>query len=113
MRLTYTCRACKKQNYLPIKENTRPELQKRVNADEVKVNCNSCGNVDKRHINRITAIPDWRIILIGVILGIIATLVFIGFLGLIATLTFSIPIIIWRFESEQAHKFNSYAIKRK
>ena len=113
MRLSYTCRACKKQNILPIKEETRPDLQKRVNADEVRVNCKECGKDDKRHINRITAIPDIRIILIGVVLGIIATVVLIGYFGFIATITFSIPIIIWKYESDQAHKFNSYAIKRR
>ncbi len=113
MRLTYTCRACKKQNYLPIKEETRPDLQKRINADEVSVNCNSCGKMDKRHINRVTAIPDSRILLIGVALGLVVTVILIGYFGFIAALSFSIPIMVWRYESEQAHKFNSYAIKRK
>ena len=113
MRLTYTCRSCKKRNYLPIKEATRPDLQKRINADEVRVNCNNCGKDDKRHINRITAVPDNRILLGGSIFGLFVVLVLIVYFGLIATIAFSIPIIVWKFESEEAHKFNSYAIKRK
>ena len=82
MRLSYTCRACKKQNILSIKEATRPELQRRMNADEVKVNCNHCGKQDKRHINRITAIPDNRVILFVVVLGIIATVILMVYFGL-------------------------------
>ncbi|WP_298485245.1 hypothetical protein [uncultured Maribacter sp.] len=113
MRLTYTCRVCKQQNYLPIKEETRPDLQKKVNADEVRVNCKNCGKDDKRHISRITAIPDNRIILVGVIMGVILTFVLIQYLGLIASITFSTPIFVWKYESEQAHKFNSYALRRK
>ena len=113
MRLTYTCRVCKQQNYLPIKEETRPDLQKKVNADEVRVNCKNCGIDDKRHINRITAIPDNRIILVGVIMGVILTFVLIQYLGLIASIAFSTPIFVWKYESEQAHKFNSYALRRK
>ena len=113
MRLTYTCKACKRQNFLTLKEETRPDLQRRVNADEVRVNCDTCGKVDKRHINRITAIPDNRIILVGTITGIIVTALLIYYLGLIAVITFSIPIFVWKYESEQAHKFNSYALRRK
>lgn len=113
MRLTYTCKACKRQNFLTLKEETRPDLQRRVNADEVRVNCKNCGKDDKRHINRITAIPDNRIILVGVIMGVILTFVLIQYLGLIASITFSTPIFVWRYESEQAHKFNSYALRRK
>jgi endogenous inhibitor of DNA gyrase (YacG/DUF329 family) len=113
MRLTYTCRICKKQNFLQHKEKTRPELQMKMAAEEVKVNCNNCGKFDKRHINRITAIADYRVIFMGVILGILGTIILWNFLGAIAIFTFSIPLYFWRYESEQAHKFNSYAIKRK
>ena len=113
MRLTYTCSACKKQNYLGYNEATRPELQMKVGGDEVKVNCDYCGKLDKKHINRITAVADNRILLVGLVAGIILSLVLAYFFGLIAAVILSIPIIVWKYENENAHKFNSYAIKRK
>ncbi|WP_291868072.1 hypothetical protein [Maribacter sp.] len=85
----------------------------KVNADEVRVNCNTCGKDDKRHINRITAIPDNRIIILGAVIGVLATTILIGYLGFTAVFTFSIPIFVWKYESEQAHKFNSFALRRK
>ncbi|EAR02709.1 hypothetical protein [Maribacter sp. HTCC2170] len=112
MKLSYTCSACKKQNTLKEKENTRAELQMKLRGDEVHVNCQNCGKMDKKHLNRITAIVDNRIVLLGVGLGIISTIVLWSFLGAIAVFTFSIPIMFWRHDSEKAHKFNSYIIKR-
>ncbi len=113
MRLTYTCSACKKQNYLSENKATRPELQMKVGGDEVKVNCGYCGKLDKKHINRITAVTDNRIVLVGLVAGVFLSLVLAYFFGLIAAVVLSIPIIVWKYENENAHKFNSYAIKRK
>ncbi len=112
MRLTYTCSVCKKQNFLKEKADTRPELQKKLGRDEVHVNCDNCGKMDKKHINRITAVVDQRITALGLILGSIISFVLIYLFGFIAALTLSLPIIVWRYESENAHKFNSYAIRR-
>jgi len=113
MRLTYTCSICKTQNNLQEKEETRALLQMKLKSDEVRVNCNSCGKMDKKHLNRITAIADTRIVLLGVAIGLVCTVVLWNFLGAIAVFTFTLPILFWRYESEQAHKFNSYIIKRK
>ncbi len=112
MRLTYTCSSCKRVNYLKNRAETRPELQKKLGRDEVQVNCDGCSKLDKKHINRITAVIDQRITLIGLIVGGIASFVLIYYFGLIAAITLSFPIVVWRYESENAHKFNSYAIKR-
>lgn len=113
MRLTYTCSVCKKQNFLIVKEDTRTNLQMKLRSDEVKVNCNNCGKLDKKHLNRITAVPDNRIIIVGTVVGMISTIVLWNFLGAIAVFTFSIPIMFCKYESEHAHRFNSYVIKRK
>lgn len=112
MKLMYTCSVCKKQNLLKHKEATRSDLQLKVGGNEVKVNCNSCGKFDKKHINRITAVVDNRIVFFGIIVGGISTIVLWTFLGAIAVFTFSIPIFFWKYDSEKAHKFNSYAIRR-
>ena len=113
MRLTFTCSVCKKENYLKEKASTRPNLQMQIRGDEVHVNCKFCGKRDKKHINRITAVVDNRIIGIGIIVGIVISLILIYFFGFIAAIILSIPILVWRNESDNAHKFNSYAIKRK
>ena len=113
MRLTYTCSSCKNQNLIKQKEATRPELQKKIRGDELQVNCPNCGKREKKHLNRITAIADKKILLTGFVLGIISTVVLWRYLGLLAAFTLSLPIMFWRYENEQAHKFNSYAIKRK
>jgi len=85
----------------------------KVGGDEVRVNCDYCGKLDKKHLNRITAVADKRILIIGFFSGAILSLILIYFFGLIAALILSLPIIVWRHENENAHKFNSYAIKRK
>ena len=107
MRLTYTCSSCKKQNYLKEKTNTRPDLQMKLRSDEVRVNCNFCGKMDKKHLNRITAVADNRILTLGFIIGLVVSVILIYFFGFIAALAFSFPIIVWKYESENAHKFNS------
>ncbi|MCL6266737.1 hypothetical protein [Flagellimonas myxillae] len=112
MRLTYTCAACKRQNFLREKADTRPELQQKVGRDEIQVNCDNCGKLDKKHINRITAVVDQRVTAVGLAIGGVVSFILIYLFGLIATITLSFPIIVWRYESENAHKFNSYAIKR-
>jgi len=71
MRLTYTCTSCKKQNYLKNNAETRPDLQKILGSDEVRVNCDFCGKMDKKHINRIKAVSDNRVLIVGFFGGLI------------------------------------------
>lgn len=111
MRLQYTCSSCKKSNYYSPVVPTRTDLQMKM-GDEVRVNCSNCGKQDRKHLNRISAVTDNRIVLIGLILGIISTLALWNFVGAMATITFSLPIIFWKIELDKAQKFNSYAIKR-
>jgi len=112
MRLTYRCSSCKRENYLEDKAATRPELQAKLNGNEVRVNCKFCGKMEKKHINRITAKADNRILIIGFFVGLIVSFCLIYLFGFIASLTFSIPIMVWRYENDTAHKFNSYSIRR-
>ncbi len=112
MRLSYICSACKAQNFIDKAAETRPELKMKLNADEIVVNCKKCGKTDKKHINRIDAIIDYRIILIGLFFGAVATILVLQ-LGYIALLTFLIPIFFWRQEMEKTNRFNKTLIKRK
>jgi len=106
------CQACKKQIFLPYKSNTRPDLQMELGGDEIKVNCNSCGKFNKKHINKITAVVDNRLIFIGTIGGIILSIMLIYYIGLIASITLSLPFIIWSYEQKKAHQFNIYRIRK-
>ncbi|MFS4492824.1 hypothetical protein [Maribacter sp. 2308TA10-17] len=112
MRLTYICSSCKKQNYLSQKADDRAILQKQLSSDEIQVNCNSCGKMEKKHLNKIVAVVDNRLVFLGIPLGIIATVILISFFGLIATITFSIPIYVWSYEQKKAHQFNLFRIRK-
>lgn len=111
MRLSYRCSACKAQNYIDEKSKTRGDLKIRLNSDEIRVHCNKCGKMDKKHINRIDAVVDNRVTLIGLGLGLIST-VLVWKVGFIATITFLIPIFFWRNEMDKTSRFNKTLIRR-
>lgn len=113
MKLSYICSACKKQNYLKEKALTRPDLQMKIGKDEVRVNCDSCGKMDKKHINSINAVVDYKLVLIGVLLGLIFTGILWNSYGAIATTSFVIPLLFWISENKSLSGFNKYTIRRK
>ena len=112
MRLEYTCSSCKKQNnYTPLAP-TRGDLQMKV-GDEVSVNCNNCGRIDKKHINRIDAVMNIRKMMFAFIISGIVTIILFSFFGLVGTITFSIPLLMWVQENKSINHFNSYKIRRR
>ena len=125
MRLTYTCSSCKKQNYFKPKMNSRAELQMKF-GDQVKVNCRSCGKFEKKHINRISAVPDNRLIVLGLVVGLLLVAVAGGYLLIMTNFQLSfwkiiaavggtiagIPVFLWNMENKAVRNFNSYAIRR-
>ncbi|MCK8523201.1 hypothetical protein M0D21_16600 [Aquimarina sp. D1M17] len=112
MRLEYTCSGCKKQNkYTPVTA-TRGELQMKV-GDEVDVNCDYCGKLDKKHINRIDAVVDSRKMLVAFVISAVVTCVLFMYFGLIGTITFGIPFLMWVQENKSISSFNSYKIRRR
>ena len=125
MRLTYTCSTCKKQNYLKLKASSRADLQMKF-GDEMKVNCNSCGKFEKRHINRISAVVDNRQVVGGFVAGLIIVLLSgvylfsslntgIAWWKVIAaagSTIAGIPVFLWNRENKVVGDFNRYAIRR-
>ncbi|WP_103068917.1 hypothetical protein [Aquimarina sediminis] len=112
MRLEYTCSGCKKQNnYTPVAP-TRGDLQMKV-GDEVHVNCTHCDKMENKHINRIDAVVDNKIILIALVISAVVTVVLYTVMGLIGTFTILIPVLIWGQESKSINHFNSYKIRRR
>ncbi len=111
MKLSYICSSCKAQNFIQEKAETRIDLKMKLNSDSVRVNCRKCGKMDKKHINRIDAVVDYKVNLIGLLLGIIST-VLVWQIGFIAAFTFVIPIFFWRHEMEKTSRFNKTLIPR-
>jgi len=91
--------------------STRPELRQQK-GDEFNVNCPDCGTNTKKHVNDVTAYPSYTIALGGILLSFIVTAVLWGFVGLVGTITFLIPIIIYKQQSNSVHAFNSYLVRR-
>ncbi|AEM70464.1 hypothetical protein Murru_1423 [Allomuricauda ruestringensis DSM 13258] len=113
MRLSYTCSACKKLNYIKHKASTRPDLQVKLGTDDIKVDCENCGKMDKKHLNQITTVVDNRIVLLGLLIGLILTLVFWNTYRAISTASLIIPLLFWISENKALSGFNKFLIKRK
>ncbi|UII77529.1 hypothetical protein LV716_07105 [Flagellimonas sp. HMM57] len=85
----------------------------KIGKDEIQVNCNYCGKMDKKHINNINAVVDTRIIVVGIFLGLVATVVLWNYFGAIASISFVIPMLFWISENKMLTGFNKYTIRRK
>lgn len=82
-------------------------------GDEIKVQCKKCGRADKKHINKVDAIIDLRLILVGIILGLITTIILWNLYGAIGAVSLAIPFLMWIQESNSKSSFNKYTIRRK
>ncbi len=112
MKLITRCSSCKKDMIIKSNASTRPDLQMEK-GDEFNVNCQNCGKFEKKHINDIKAEPNKLLILIGVGIGIIATIVLWNMFGIIGTVGAIIPILFWYQQMDVTKGFNSYMIRRK
>jgi len=112
MNLYTHCKSCKKEIKIKSSSSTRPELQMEK-GDELNVNCQSCGIMEKKHVNDIKAEPNKTIILIGVVIGILAAMILFIMFGIIGTLGIIIPILFWQQQMRETKAFNSYMIRRK
>ena len=113
MKLQFACSSCGKNNLYTPKAPTRGDLHIKIGITEVQVNCQICGNRERKHLNTINAIVDYKIIGIGFVLGIIATLGLWNFYGAVSTASFFIPMLFWIQENNAVSGFNKYHIKRK
>ena len=112
MKLVTRCKSCKKDIIIKSNAATRPDLQMQK-GDEFKVNCLSCGNIETKHVNDVKAEANNIIILIGVALGIIASITLWVLYGAIGTVGLAIPLLFWYQQMDAKKAFNSYMIKRK
>lgn len=79
-------------------------------GDEISYTCSECHKKDRIHINKIKAEPNKIVFISSIIVSIILTL-FLLKLGVIATISFGIPISVYLYQQSLAKSFNSYKIK--
>lgn len=112
MKLYTYCKSCKSNIKIKSDAPTRPELQM-VMGDELKINCKNCGKMDKAHVNDIKAEPNRFILILGVILGVLFSILLWTYYNGIATISIIIPLLFWQQQRTAVRAFNSYMIKRK
>lgn len=92
--------------------STRPELQMEK-GDEFAVNFPKTGKNEKVHVNDVMAEVNKTIIMIGLVVGVVVTIVLWNFFGAIGTISGVIPVLFWQQEMRAVKSFNSFTIKRK
>lgn len=112
MTLYTYCKSCKTEIVIKSSAESRAELE-REKGDEFNVNCQSCGNFEKKHVNDIKAKPNKIIIIAGIIIGILVTIVLWTYYGAIGTISGIIPILFWNEQMKSSKIFNSYMLGRK
>lgn len=110
MKLYYYCssQSCKKINHIKVKSTNRYDLKQEI-GEEINERCKHCGSFTKRHINRLHADANYLIIIGGILLAGLITLIFWD-LGLVSTLSATIPISIWAYENKKVSTFNKHLI---
>lgn len=82
-------------------------------GDEIPYTCTNCHKKDKIHINKIKAEPNSNTFIFSCTISIIISIILILFFGLIATLSFGVPMIIYLYQQNIAKSFNSYKVRTK
>lgn len=112
MKLYTYCKSCKSEISINSNSPSRAELE-REKGVEFNVNCKNCGNIEKKHVNDIKAKPNKVLILVGILIGIIVTIVLWNFYGAIGTISGIIPFLFWQEQMKTSKLFNSYMLGRK
>lgn len=106
------CTSCKKDIKIKSIASTRPDLQMEK-GEEFDVNCLSCGNLEKKHVNDIKAEYNNTLILIGVVIGAVVSIFLLNYFGIVGAIGTAIPILFWQQQMSAKKAFNSYMIRRK
>lgn len=92
--LQFRCKSCKKQSTLPIITVTRSDLESSLGSN-FQVNCEHCAIRKEYHVNDVRAIANANyqvVILLTVIAIILAGILLLLGIGIISTLTLTIPL---------------------
>lgn len=111
MTVSFYCKSCNKNNKIKTKSINRFELQQEL-GDEISVRCKHCGNLEKRHINRLIADPNYTIFFITLLFAVIGTILLWN-TGYIALITLTAPTWAYFEALKKANLFNKTRISRK
>jgi transcription elongation factor Elf1 len=75
MKLIARCPGCQQKVELDNKASDRGELKTYIGSDQVDGECSDCGESCERHINHIQAQVDYKIVILAISLGVLATVV--------------------------------------
>ncbi len=95
---------------MKLKASNRFDLQHKV-GDTISRNCNSCGTLEKRHINRLEAEPEAYVIWVCIAAMLLLT-GFFWYYGWIALISVAGPIWFYHDAHKSASYFNKTKIKR-
>jgi len=107
MKLITTCNHCKSKIKVKSFAPTRPALEMHK-GEKFKVECKECGRPQQKVANDVRAIPSKIISIGGVLISLVVTVLLWEMLGAIGTVTFFIPFVINKNETNAVRAFNSY-----
>tara|TARA_R110002049_G_scaffold148688_1_gene311596 strand:- start:1232 stop:1564 length:333 start_codon:yes stop_codon:yes gene_type:complete len=110
MKLSYRCNSCKEDNTIKNKATDRHGLLMERGSNEFNERCKHCGNFTKKHINRLYAVDDYTLLLVGFVVAAIATIL-LWDLGFISSLTLGIPIWFFSEMKKKSSTFNKTMVK--
>lgn len=111
MELITFCKACRKSIKVKSRATSRAKLE-REKGREFLVNCTHCGKNNPKHVNDIRARENKVVMMSAGALGILLALILLFIFGAIGTLVITIPIFIWKQQTEAVGRFNRYLLPR-
>jgi len=111
MKLSTICPNCNEQTSLKSNALDRRDLIRDL-GETFNLQCNSCKKNFTVHVNDVRAQTSPVIMISALVLGILFTLILLMVLGAIATVTLSIPLMIWAQQNKAVRDFNGFMIKR-
>jgi len=111
MKIVSTCTSCKTETRIKTLATTRPDLIK-DKGEEIKVNCSSCGNNEKHHVNDFKAIPNHIYTIVAAIISLVLSIALLFVVGIVGTVSIIIPILVWKQQASAVSAFNNYRTRR-
>ena len=109
MNLLSTCVGCKSNIPLKSMAKTRPDLE-HDKGENFSVSCPKCHRKQSKTPNEIRAVVSHKPALMGAGISLVATAFLWTFMGALATISFAIPLIMSKNESNSVRNFNRYKL---
>lgn len=109
MKIETICQHCKNEIKIKTNANTRIDLEME-RGELFNISCESCKKISEVHVNAVYAKINPIISIGGFVIGFVMTIIFWSMMGLIATITMTIPILIANQQSASIKAFNNYRL---